>query len=258
MEPWRARLQSGDGEGAWTLFLARYHRLIGATIGRIASDPDDALDVFAHVCERLSDDDFARLRRFHDTPGHCAKFSTWLVAVVRNLAVDWRRARDGRPRLTPPPGLSALRQRIYEVVLVERRTHVEAYEMLRSGVAEGLSFGGFLRELTATYRAVDARRWSSLALLHERVEDPETAAVPPSDRLERAEDRSQLARAMAELTAEERTAIQLFVVEERSAAEVARAVGWPNAKSVYNRVSRALAAIRARLAADASGESKGS
>jgi DNA-directed RNA polymerase specialized sigma24 family protein len=38
--------------------------------------------------------------------------------------------------------------------------------------------------------------------------------------------------------------VRLFVVEEPPAAEVARIVGWPRAKTVYNRVYRALAAMR--------------
>ena len=35
------------------------------------------------------------------------------------------------------------------------------------------------------------------------------------------------------------------MVEQLTATEVARIVGWPNAKAVYNRVYRALAQIRA-------------
>jgi DNA-directed RNA polymerase specialized sigma24 family protein len=41
-----------------------------------------------------------------------------------------------------------------------------------------------------------------------------------------------------------RLAVTLYVVEGVAAAEVARVVGWPDAKAVYNRVSRALARLR--------------
>jgi RNA polymerase sigma factor (sigma-70 family) len=248
VEPWRARLEAGDTDAAWTLFLARYHRLIGATIARCTTDAEDARDIFAHVCDRLSENELSRLCRFHETPTRRAKFSTWLVVVTRNLAVDWHRARDGRPRATPPPGLPPLRERIYQLVLVERRSHVEAYEVIRAGDHCALSFPEFVREIAATYRAVDARRWSHLASLHGDVHQFAEHVESPSDQIERDEERARLAAAMAQLTDVERAAIQMFVVEERSATEVARAVGWPNAKMVYNRVHRALAAVRAHLA----------
>jgi RNA polymerase sigma factor (sigma-70 family) len=247
VEPWRARLDAGDTEAAWTLFLARYHRLIGATIARRTPSAEDARDAFADICDRLSEDDLARLRRFHEAPAHRAKFSTWLVVVVRNLAIDCRRAREGRPRASPPPGLSPLRERIYQLVLVERRPHVEAYEALRSSAECELSFRDFVREIAPTYRAVDARRWSHLALLHGNQPEAVEEVAAPTDDVEHADEAARLARALAQLTAKEREAIQLFVVEERPAAEVARAVGWPNAKAVYNRVGRALAALRTVL-----------
>lgn len=250
VEPWRARLEASDTDAAWTLFLARYHRLIGATIARCISEEEDALDVFAHVCERLSVDDLARLRRFHDSPSHRAKFSTWLVVVVRNLAIDWRRTREGRHRPTPPPGLSPIRERIYQSVLVERQSHVEAYERIRAGEHCALSYPEFVREVAATYRAVDSRRWSHLALLHGTAREDEEHFESASDRIERTEEHARLAQAMEQLSDKERAAIHLFVIEERPAGEVAERVGWPNAKTVYNRVHRALAAMRAYLAAE--------
>lgn len=249
MEPWRTRLEAGDADVAWTLFLARYHRLIGATVSRCIADSEDALDVFAHVCEQLAENDLARLRRFHETPAHRAKFSTWLVVVVRNLAVDWKRARDGRPRGTPPPGLSPIRERIYQLVLVERRSHVEAYETLCVPPLDAISYAEFVREVAATYRAVDSRRWFQLAVLHGEGRELDDRRESPGDRIERSEERRRLANALAQLTEKERRAIALFVIEERPAAEVARSVGWPNAKTVYNRVHRALAAMRTLLAA---------
>jgi DNA-directed RNA polymerase specialized sigma24 family protein len=46
----------------------------------------------------------------------------------------------------------------------------------------------------------------------------------------------------------DRVAVQFYVVDELPAADIARIVGLPNAKAVYNRVYRALAALRERLA----------
>jgi DNA-directed RNA polymerase specialized sigma24 family protein len=58
------------------------------------------------------------------------------------------------------------------------------------------------------------------------------------------DSRERLTQALAALEASDRAAVRLFVVEELPAAEVARIVGWPSAKTVYNRVYRALAAMR--------------
>jgi hypothetical protein len=130
VETWRKELEAGHVDVAWADFIERYHRLIDVTIRRSLPEHDDALDAFAHVCERLSSCDLARLRKFSDRSVEGAKFSTWLVAVVRNLTVDFIRGRDGRPRTVPPPSLTELRRRIYHMVLLEHCSHIESYERL--------------------------------------------------------------------------------------------------------------------------------
>ena len=56
-----------------------------------------------------------------------------------------------------------------------------------------------------------------------------------------------LAAALESLPPDDRLAVRLYVVDEMPADQVARALGYPNAKTVYNHVYRALAAVRARL-----------
>jgi DNA-directed RNA polymerase specialized sigma24 family protein len=63
----------------------------------------------------------------------------------------------------------------------------------------------------------------------------------------RAEQSAALAAALDTLPAEDRLAVQLFVIEDLPAERVARAVGLPNAKAVYNRVYRALEVLRQKL-----------
>lgn len=247
-EPWIAPLEAGDPEAAWDLFIERYRRLIFAAIRHFTAEPDEVMDVFAQVCDALRRDGLARLRRYLAQPTHRARFSTWLVTVVRNLTVDWFRHRDGRPRLSAVAAdLPELQRRIFECVFAEGRSHLETYELVKSRERPDLSFGVFLRELRATYQAVAARRKGPfMAELGgpPPPQDPEPAAEDP---LTRAEQAARLGEALETLAPEERVAIQLFVVEGMSAEEVARAVGFPNAKAVYNRVYRAMAELRARL-----------
>jgi RNA polymerase sigma factor (sigma-70 family) len=248
MEPWLAKLEEGDADGAWERFLERYRRLIFATIRHYADDYDDVMDVFTQVCEALRADDLAILRRYGSEPSHSARFSTWLVVVVRNQVVDWFRRRDGRRRLSAIAGhLQPLRRAIFEYVFHRSYSHLEAYELIRTDLEIDLSFGAFLAELRETYRDVTRHRRGHV--LREMAgplpeADPELHVEQPEFRSDAAE---RLQEALNALDPSTRTAVQLFVIEDLPAADVARIVGWPNAKAVYNRVHRALGALRARL-----------
>ena len=247
MRDWIAKLEAEDLDGAWDLFVEHYRRLIFAAIQHYTTEHDEVMDVFTQVCESLRADNLGRLRRYLAEGAHSARFSTWLVTVVRNLTVDWFRHRDGRKRLSAiAADLAPLRRRIFECVFVDGRSHVETYELLSGREAEGLTFEAFLRELRATYGAVAAKRKGALmAELWGPLPPPVTPVL--SDPVAQAEQATRLAEALESLPPDERLAIQLFVVEELPAADVARVLGLPNAKSVYNRVYRALAELRARL-----------
>jgi len=247
MEGWAAELVSGRPDAAWDLFLDRYRRLIFAAIRHYAQDYDDVMDVFARVCEALRENDLRRLRTYAAQPDHRARFSTWLVTVVRHLTVDWFRHRDGRRRLSvAAEALSPLRRCIFEHVFLDQRSHIEAYELIHAREAPALSFREFLGELRATYSAItDGRRGNVLGELGSTPPDEDQQATPSPDDI--ADMRALLEQAFGSLSAEDRVAVELYVVEELPAAEVARILGLPNAKAVHNRVYRALAAARARL-----------
>ena len=246
MESWRAKLSAGDAEGAWDEFIARYRRLILATIRRTLGDDDDVADVLAEVCANLSADNLARLERH--TESGTARFSTWLVTVVHHQTIDWVRRREGRHRVRPPPGLSPLQQQIFQHVFDERRSHVEAYELIRQRSNPDLAFGAFVREVAATYRTVEQIR--GRAATHYFAGPPifsEQNEATVEEALIAAETGRRLVTALEILPADERLAVQLFVIDDLPAERVACAVGWPNAKSVYNRVYRALAELRKEL-----------
>jgi RNA polymerase sigma factor (sigma-70 family) len=246
VEPWIAPLEAGDPEAAWDLFIERYRRLIFGAIRRYTGEPDDVMDVFARVCEALRESDFARLRRCAARADPSRPLSTWIVAVVHNLTIDWFRHRDGRPRLSALAAtLPRLQQRIFEYVFLEQRSHIEAYELLRSRDGASLSFGEFLKELTATYGAATIGRRGRVTA--ELAIPPPVSPDPPSDPAVLAEQQTLLARALESLAPDDRLAVQLYVVDDMPADQVARVLGYANTKTVYNRVYRALAAIRASL-----------
>lgn len=247
MEAWVEELRAGRGDAVWDRFIDDHRRLVFSAIRHYLKDPDDVMDVFAQVCAALRENEFARLRRFADAPEPRPRFSTWLVAVVRNLTVDWLRQRDGRPRRRIPEGLSAIQQRIYRHVFLESRSHQECFHLL---AAEGITLSDhdFASELATTYRLAPAPA-PSRGVLRRRQDPMRPDLAAPEARSLEVDAPARLASLLAGLSAEDRLAVQLFVMDELSAAEVARIVGWPTARTVYNRVSRALASMRQQLGA---------
>jgi RNA polymerase sigma factor (sigma-70 family) len=247
MEAWIAELQRGSSEAAWDLFLDRYRRLIFAAIRHYAQDYDDVMDVFARVCESLREHDLRRLRTYVAQTDHRASFSTWLVTVVRHLTIDWFRHRDGRRRISAvAERLPPLQRCIFEHVFVARRSHVEAYELIRASESPALSFRQFLAELRQTYTAVtDGRRGRLLAELGTPAANGSEPEAPSVE--EESEHGELLEEALSDLDAGDRVALELYVVEGMPAADVARVVGLPNAKAVYNHVYRALAVLKERF-----------
>jgi len=240
-------LEAGNPERAWDLFIERYRRLIFGAIRHHTAESDDVMDVFARVCEVLRENDFARLRRCAARWEPDRPLSTLLYTVVHNITVDWFRHRDGRPRLsTVAAALPPLQQRIFEYVFVDGRSHVEAYELLRSRDAPDLAFGDFLGELSGTYRAV--RQGPRGHVVAQLAQPPPSTPDAPPDPAVASEQRVMLTRALEALPPEDRLAVQLYVVDEMPADQVARVLGYPNTKTVYNRVYRALGAIRSHLA----------
>lgn len=247
VEPWVGKLEAGDADGAWDVLVERYRRLIIAAIRHYTTDPDDVMDVFACVCEALRENDLRRLRQYAAEPDHRAQFSTWLVSVVRNQTIDWFRHRDGRRRLdATAAALPLLQQLIFRYVFLDGHSHVEAYELIRTKHSSDLKFRAFLVELSAAYRAVSGRRGTTtLRELGRTPLEAATLSEDPPDTPDNA--RAILEHALAGLDPAQRLAVQLYVIDELPAAEIARIVGMPSATAVYKRVYRALEEVRARL-----------
>lgn len=250
MEQWAADLRDGRLDDAWDRFLDRYRRLILAAIRHYAQDYDDVMDVFARACEALRADEMRRLRVWVEEPEHRARFSTWLVTVVRHLTVDWFRHRDGRRRLsTVAEGLPPLRRRIFELVFLGRHTHIEAYELIRSRDVPALTFREFLTELRATYQSVATGRRGQLLRDLAPAPDALENVVDPSgpDPLSIAEQGGLIEQALTLLSPDDRMLLELYVIEHVPAETVAKVLGLANAKAVYNRAYRALGMVREQL-----------
>jgi DNA-directed RNA polymerase specialized sigma24 family protein len=126
-----------------------------------------------------------------------------------------------------------------EEVISAQRGHAETFERIRSRDESNLTFGVFLKELAAAYRAVPVPSRPAVV--------GDDSPRPSTDSAEAREAREILDSALGSLSGADRAAVMMYVVDELPAADVARVLGFPNAKAVYNRVYRALAEVRDAL-----------
>jgi len=234
VESWIPPLEAGHPDIAWDLLLGRYRRLIFSAIRHYAQDYDDVMDVFARVCEALREDDLARLRCYAEQPMRGARFSTWLVTVVRHLTVDWFRHRDGRRRLSAlADGLPPLRRRIFQLVFLEHRSGVEAYEELRARDAPTLPFGSFLVELREAYKAATVGRRGRVLRELGPPPGPEPARASTGVTVERSD---RLTQALRSLGAEGRQEDELDEMDGGAVAEFVHLHRSPNDEEHHERV----------------------
>jgi RNA polymerase sigma factor (sigma-70 family) len=102
---------------AWDDFLDAFQKLILFAVRSTEENYDLVMDRYTYVLEHLREDDFRRLRAFHEHG--TAKFSTWLVVVVRRLVIDHQRRQFGRnphEGNQGDPGLQTVRRRLAELV----------------------------------------------------------------------------------------------------------------------------------------------
>lgn len=83
-------------DDAWASFAREHSRLL-MHVARVTSNGhDEAMDAYADLLEKLSQDGCRRLRAYSSQPA--TKFTTWLVVVARRLCVDRNRSIYGRLR----------------------------------------------------------------------------------------------------------------------------------------------------------------
>ena len=229
------QLSSGRVDAAWSEFLARYSPLIKHVIRRHGLDDDRITECFNHVCGALSDDGFRRLRSFR--PDGPARFKTWLMAVVANLCVDWRRKEQGRVRpLRRVSRLPELDQQVYHCIYERRMSRVQCLQALMPR---------FPALTDATVSEINARLFTLLKPQQRWQLSSRTAALKPvtcgvspedddpawqlaepgpgpDDLAAELQEQRQLRDALARLPTEERLLLRLRYEQNLSLAEVAR------------------------------------
>ena len=196
-------------DAAWSEFVAVHSRLLLHVARAVTSERDAAMDAYAHVLERLRDDDLRRLRTY--VADGRSKFTTWLVAVTRRLCHDWHRQRFGRARAESSDSAK---------VALERRRRLTT---LISDA--GLDGAGDL---------VDARTEEHGG---------------PEGRLRVVELNGALEEVLGTLAPADQVLLRLRFDDDLSAQQIARTLRFPTQFHVYRRINTLLEVLREALRA---------
>ncbi len=244
-----------DPEGAYRTLLDRYSSVLLRMIRRFFQDPDDVMDLYTVVCERLRAQDFQALRRFRGG----SALLPWLSVIVANACRD--RLRQTRVAAIPRHILGQLDVRTRLVY----RHHVVGH-MAPEDAADVISRGGVrctaldvveslqrLHDLLRSgvqqrlLRHLDPRSPVSLDVLVERGLDQQDTASDFAAALDDAESLSRLADALHAFPSEDRLLIALRFEQGLTGVEIADLVGADSAARVYTRLRTLLARLRRTL-----------
>jgi RNA polymerase sigma factor (sigma-70 family) len=246
-----------DQTHAWRLFLESHSPAILRLIRRAGvGRRDEVMDVYVRVCERLRQDECARLSAFDPRRGTIA---AWLSVVVRRVAIDWVRSRAGRRRhFASIRRLGPLERSVFELkywqdpppddyaasltALVGRPVHAREADAALERVERALiqrHRTDLCAALTRAQRAVSIDRSDGEASIP--VPDPRP---DPEERALAAEVAGELGRLMALLPDEDRQILQLKFAHGCSHREMSTAL---EVDVTDDRVRRAVARLRALI-----------
>lgn len=248
-----------DPAAGWRAFVDRYTPTLLAIIERAGiRDYDEAMELYLSACERLSADDCARLRRHDPAKGPLA---AWLGAVVRNVIVDWVRARAGRRRLFHSiEALGPREQAVFELYYWNDSTLSEIAETLSMREARNVTLADVFESLDAIDGALTERHRRDLLAMAVRAKTPASldaeiekgldvpAADPdPELAMRAAQSAAVLDNALASLPREDAAIVRLKYGQGLTHRDIQRALHLPDLSD--SRVKAIVAKLRAALTA---------
>ena len=248
----------------WEGFLRDYSGFILGCIRRFTVDPDERMDMYAHVCARLRADECRRLRQFRGVgSGGTCKFTTWLATVTLNLCREWIRGARGRRRLYRSiEQLSAKHALVFKHRYWHGFTSRQILELIRP-----LGYANCIADVERTVTDIEHslnsdHRWRILARRSigrpaaHSLGDESTDRSCSSDARDSAEEvvhrehvRRELRASVAKLPPETRSVLELRYREGLTARAVARRLAIRPYKRVYEIQMRGLRRVRDDLEA---------
>jgi len=159
-----------ESTARWDQFLADHADVVFRVIRLFADTYDERMDLFLFVCERLREGDMKRIRSFQHRPETPCLFSTYLSVVIKNLAVDFLRSREGRYRpFRSVSGLEPADQLLFEYHVRDGRPLEESRSLLRSRHGIQMSAGEASDRAGRVGAALSpSQRWRLVSRLLER------------------------------------------------------------------------------------------
>ena len=233
-------LLAHDPQQGWRAFVEQYTPPLLAIIGQAGlRSRDEVMDVYVLACERVAENGCARLRRHDPARG---TLRAWLATAVRNVLIDWMRARKGRRRLFKSiESLAPLDRRVFELYYWRQHAAVEIAEMVRDEDGRPIGLPAVLDALERVEQALTERQRGELLAFLARAQEPLSVEGPdgrPSfdladvstdpERAVRIEQaQAALAAALAQLPAEDALIASLRFCDGLSHAQVQRALHLP-------------------------------
>jgi DNA-directed RNA polymerase specialized sigma24 family protein len=251
-----------DPEAGWREFIDRHTPTLLSLIERAGIvDRDEAMEIYVRTCTRLSEHDYAALRRRDPSKG---SLEGWLAVVVKRTIVDWVRSRAGRRRLFAAiRHLDRLHQRLFELYYWDERRLAEAAQILSAELRTDVSLATVLDALETIDAALTARHRSDLLSLAARsrhassldddqegapIIEPAVDAPSPEAMLRAREMEARLEQALTKLPPEDAAIVSLKYGEGLTRPQIQRLLRLP--VLTEHRVRTILAALRAHLGED--------
>lgn len=224
------------------------NRIVASVCHRNGLHGDDADEFRSWTYLRLVDDDYAILRKFR---GESA-LATYLTVVIAMLFREYRVREWGRWRSSAAAQrLGPLAERLEMLIYRDGHTFSQAAEMIRS---EGVEVSD--RELADLLAQLPPKHPSRPVSVGSDALDSAPAPSRADERVEGDEtDRARrhaeaaLFRALERLPDQDRLIVRMWVWEDLSIADIARALVLPQ-KPLYRRLERIFKRLRADLEAE--------
>ena len=247
-----------DPEGAYDELLRRFTQVMLHMIGRFMRDPDETMEVYTNICERLRSDDFRALRRFNPH----SELRPWLSVVVANACRD--RFRKQRTTSMPRTVLKKLDERerlVFRYYYQDRLPHEDISEIVTyhhdipCTPIEVLRAIEKIDELLST-----KKRWLLLTALnanraHLSIEELREAGIQPAttrpaeldEELRHEESIKRLNEALDQIPDEDRLMVLLRFEHGMSAPEIAKVMGYENHRYIYTHLRTIMGHLRRLL-----------
>lgn len=244
-----------DPSSGYASLLDKYTPVILRMIRRFLSDPDEVMETYTAICERLQHNDYQALRRFRVN----SELTPWLSVVVANACRD----RFRKNRMTSVPNsviskLSACEKLVFKYYYQDHVPQSEIQELIFGKNGKSCSS----EDVASAIEHIDEllsvnKRWHLLAALRANrpmlsLDDLTEMGISPAgylpapDQMGIAEnDRvGQLNKAIGDLDPEDQLLVLLRFEHGMRAQQIAKVMQFENHKYVYTRLRTIINKLR--------------